>query len=79
MDTCIYYIWYRRNFDDKKEMIITSKIKNYDRDLIQITEVSITFEENSDYQFDKYQIIFFVFLVSLFIICNIILICLLRV
>ena len=39
-------------------MIITSKVKNYDRDLIQITEITVAFEENSDYQFDKYQIIF---------------------
>ena len=68
---------YRYNFDDKKVMIITSKVKNYDRDLIQITEITVDFEENSDYQFDKYYIIF-CFLVILFI-CNIILIiCLLR-
>ena len=60
-------------------MIITSKFKNYDRDIIQITEITVNFEENSDYQFDKYQIIFFVFLVILFIICNIVLICLLRI
>ena len=61
-------------------MIITSKFKNYDRDIIQITEITVNFEENLDYQFDKYQIIFFVSLVILFIICNIIiLICLLRI
>ena len=61
-------------------MIITSKFQNYDRDIIQITEVSVNFEENLDYQFDKYQIIFLFFLVILFIICNIvILICLLRI
>ena len=58
-------------------MIIRSKVKNYDRDLIQITEITVHFEENSDYQFNKYQIIF-CFLVILIIICNIVLICLLR-
>ena len=52
-------MWYRYNFDDKKVMIITSKFKNYDRDIIQITEITVNFEENLDYQFDKYQIIFF--------------------
>ena len=58
-------------------MIITSKFENYNRDIIQITEISINFEEKLDYQFDKYQSIFFVFLVILFIVCNIIiLICL---
>ena len=74
-------MWYRYNFDDKKVIMnITSKVKNYDRDLIQITEITVAFEENSDYQFDKYQIIFCFFLVILFIICNIIiLICLLRI
>ena len=53
-------------------MIITSKVKNYDRDLIQITEITVAFEENLDYQFDKYQIILGFFLFSLFIMCNII-------
>ena len=71
---------YRYNFDDKKVMIITSKVKNYDRDVIQIIEITVDFEENLDYEFDKYQIIFLFFLVILFIICNIIvLICLLRI
>ena len=70
-------MWYRYNFDDKKVMIITSKVKNYDRDVIQIIEITVDFEENLDYQFDKYQIIF-CFLTILFIIGNIILIFLLR-
>ena len=51
-------------------MIITNKIKNYDRDLIQITEITLVVEEKFDYQFDKYQIIF-CFLVILLIIGNI--------
>ena len=56
-------------------MIITSKVKNYDCDLIQVTEITVDFEEKSDYQFE----VIFSFLVILFIICNIILIiCLLR-
>ena len=56
-------------------MIVTSKVKNYDCDLIQVTEITVDFEEKSDYQFE----IIFSFLVILFIICNIILIiCLLR-
>ena len=60
-------------------MNITSKFENYNHDIRQVTEVSINFEENLDYQFDQYQIIFSVFLVILFI-CNIvILICLLRI
>ena len=61
-------------------MIITSEIKNSGHELFQITKITVAFEENSDYQlFDKCQIIFSVFLVFLFIICNIIIICLLRI
>ena len=60
-------------------MNITTKVENFNRDIRQVTEVSIIFEENLDYQFDQYQIIFSVFLVILFI-CNIVvLICLLRI
>ena len=56
-------------------MIVTSKVKNYNCDLIQVTEITVDFEEKSDYQFE----VIFSFLVILFIICNIILIiCLLR-
>ena len=72
-------MWYCYNFDDKKviKMIITSKFENYTRDIFQITEITFNFEEN---QFDKYEIILVIFLVILFIICNIIvLICLLRI
>ena len=55
-------------------MIITSKVKNYDCDLIKVTEITVDFDEKSDYQFE----IIFLFLV-IYIMCNIILIiCLLR-
>ena len=60
-------------------MIITSEITtNSGGELFQITKITIAFEENSDYQFDKYQIICIFFLVILFIICNIIIIICLR-
>ena len=81
LDSCFYHMRNHYYFDDKKVMIITSKIKNYDRDLIQITEINVVLEENSEnlgYQFVKYQIIFCL-LVILFIVGNIlILISLLR-
>ena len=57
-------------------MIITYKDKKNVCDLIQVTEITVDFDEKSDYQFE----VIFSFLVILFIICNIILIiCLLRV
>ena len=73
-------MWCRYNFDVKKvmELNLTSKTKNSDHELFQITEITVTIEENLDCQlFDKCQIIFSVFLLFL-IICNIIIICLLR-
>ena len=55
-------------------MIITNKFQNYDRNLIQITEITIELEGD---QFDKYQIIF-CFLVILLIIGNILILISLR-